>query len=304
MPIFKEDSGQLKKLKINSLSKEKSLQLLIENNLLEVLDMHLLASEYSTTFGGRIDTLAVDMDGAPVIIEYKLNKNDNVINQALSYLRWLKAQKVEFFEMLVIKKLGKEVSDKLKIDWNNPRVICIAENYSKFDIDTVEVIPMRLELFKYRYYENGIFSLESLNTNSPTSEKSENLKVNSILENISLINEDTNNIKKGLIKAPSSIQNLFEELRSRILQLDENIVEKKTAIYIAYRVSKNFAEVHLGKQQIKLYLRSVNYEDPLNKIEKVPETYQYTMDCRTYIRNTEDLDYVMKLVEQSYNDVI
>src|SRR3954471_21847845 len=120
MAIFKEDNGKLKKLRITTFSKEKNLQILIQDNLLEVLDMHLLASEYPTTFGGRIDTLAVDITGAPVIIEYKLSKNENVINQALSYLRWLKAQKVEFFEMLVIKKLGKEIAEKIQIDWNNP----------------------------------------------------------------------------------------------------------------------------------------------------------------------------------------
>ncbi|RDC66020.1 DUF5655 domain-containing protein [Adhaeribacter pallidiroseus] len=305
MPIFQENNGQLKKLKINTLTKEKSLQLLIEQNLLEVLDMHLLATEYSTTFGGRIDTLAVDMDGAPVIIEYKLNRNDNVINQALSYLRWLKAQKVEFFEMLIIRKLGKELSDKLKIDWQNPRVICIAENYSKFDIDTVEVIPMRLELFKYRYYENGIFSLEPLNTNASANEKSEAITTtNSIPENINFTNEITNSVNKNLVKAPSSIRNLFEELRSRILQMDENVIEKPNSRYIAYRLSKNFAEVHLGKQQIKMYLRPANYDDPLNKVEKMPESYHWAMDRRVYLNNLEELDYVMQLIEQSYNDVL
>ncbi len=51
----------------------------------------------------------------------------------------------------------------MKIDWDNPRVICIAESYSKFDIDTVEVVPIRIELFKYHLYEGGIFSLEPLN---------------------------------------------------------------------------------------------------------------------------------------------
>ena len=302
MPIFQESNGQLKKLKINSLTKEKSLQSLIEQNLLEVLDMHLLASEYSTTFGGRIDTLAVDMDGAPVIIEYKLNRNDNVINQALSYLRWLKAQKVEFFEMLVIRKLGKDVADKLKIDWQNPRVICIAENYSKFDIDTVEVIPMRLELFKYRYYENGIFNLEALNTSASTQEK--RIDKNIIPEEPNVVIEITNSVNKNLVKAPSIIQDLFEELRSRIMQIDENITEKKTRDYTAYRLSKNFAEVYIGKQHIKMHLRPANYDDPLNKVEKLPESFQWTMDCRVYIRNTDELDYVMQLVEQSYNDVL
>ena len=151
MPIFKEKGGKLKKLKASAFDKEKSLQSLVEENLYEVLDMHFLASEYATTFGGRIDTLAVDTNGAPVIIEYKKNKNDNVINQGLSYLRWLKAQKVEFFEMLILKKLAEEIAKNIDVDWKNPRVICIAESYNKFDIDTVELIPMRIELFRYRY---------------------------------------------------------------------------------------------------------------------------------------------------------
>ncbi len=68
MPLFKEEKGKLKKLKSLSIAKEKHLQKLVEDNLFEALDMHFLASEYQTTFGGRIDTLAVDVNGAPVII--------------------------------------------------------------------------------------------------------------------------------------------------------------------------------------------------------------------------------------------
>lgn len=297
MPIFKEENGKLRKLKLNSFSKEKNLQYLLEQNLLEVLDLHFLATEYSTTFGGRIDTLAVDSNGAPVIIEYKLSKNENVINQALSYLRWLKAQKVEFFEMLVIKKLGKDISSKLKIDWNNPRVICIAENYSKFDIDTVEVIPMRLELFKYRYYENGILSLESLNTIEQPVSKAEKIQETNSLEN-------ENTIDDLLKKATTQTQQIFNELRGRILQIDEDIIEKPTSFYVAYRLSKNFAEIHIGKNQLKIYLRPVDFNDSQNIVEKIPESYNWSMDRRVYVKNMEEIDYVMNLVEQSYNDVI
>jgi predicted transport protein len=297
MPIFKEENGKLKKLKLDSFSKEKTLQCLIEQNLLEVLDLHFLATEYSTTFGGRIDTIAVDSNGAPVIIEYKLNKNENVINQALSYLRWLKAQKVEFFEMLVIKKLGKELAEKLKIDWNNPRVICIAENYSKFDIDTVEVIPIRLELFRYRYYENGFLSLEAINTiEQPI------VKVEKVKEPISA--ESQIGLNDHLTKATPQIQQIFAELRSRILQIDEEIIEKVTQYYIAYRLSKNFAEIHIGKNQIKIFLRPVEFNDPLKKAEKIPESYNWSMDRRVYVKNIDELDYVVNLVEQSYNDIL
>jgi len=261
------------------------------------LDLHFLATEYPTTFGGRIDTIAVDSNGAPVIIEYKLSKNENVINQALSYLRWLKAQKVEFFEMLVIKKLGKELAEKLKIDWNNPRVICIAENYSKFDIDTVEVIPMRLELFRYRFYENEILSLESINTIEQPVEKVEKSQEVTITDN-------ENSTNDHLTKANPQIQQIFSELRSRIMQIDENIIEKVTTYYIAYRLSKNFAEIHIGKNQIKIFLRPVDYKDDLKKVEKIPESYNWSMDRRVYIKSIDELDYVVDLIEQSYNDII
>jgi RecB family endonuclease NucS len=109
MPLFRISDGKFQQLKPWLAAKEKHLQQLVETNLLECLDIHLLETEYSTTSGGRIDTLGVDRNGAPVIIEYKRNQNDNVINQALSYLKWLTAQKSDFFEMLMTRRLSKDV---------------------------------------------------------------------------------------------------------------------------------------------------------------------------------------------------
>lgn len=45
-----------------------------------------LASEFTTTNGGRIDSLGIDEDNCPVIFEYKRSTNENVINQGLFYL--------------------------------------------------------------------------------------------------------------------------------------------------------------------------------------------------------------------------
>lgn len=299
MPIFKEEAkGRLKKLKSFLAAKEKDIQILVENNLMEVLDMHFLATEYTTTFGGRIDTLAVDTNGAPVIIEYKKNKNDNIINQGLSYLKWLQAQKVEFFEMLVLKKIGKGLAKSINIDWKNPRVVCIAEAYSKFDIDTVEVIPMRIELFKYRYYDGGIFSLEPLGIPEQISKSSSADKVGSPKSAIDYRVED------HLKKASPKIKEIFEELRSRIFEIDENIIEKATSFYIAYRVAKNFADIHIGKNHLKIHLRPVNYNDPENKIDKIPDGYQWTMDRRIYLKEKNELDYVFAIIEESYKDII
>lgn len=60
MPIFKDTSGALKKLNTLPLDKEKNFQKLVKDNLMEVLELRYLATEYVTTFGGRIDTLAVN----------------------------------------------------------------------------------------------------------------------------------------------------------------------------------------------------------------------------------------------------
>jgi predicted transport protein len=297
MAIFKVTDGKLKKLNTLPLDKERRLQQLLEDNLMEVLELHFLATEYVTTFGGRIDTLAVDTDGAPVIIEYKRNRNDNVINQSLSYLKWLKTQKQGFFEKLMIDKLGKDLADKIKLDWNQPRVICIAEAYSKFDIDTVEVVPLRIELIKYRYYEDDVFALEPVNVEEKqTPQPVSGDKDKAVAE--------TPSIEALKSKGSESIIKLFDALDERIRTLDETIDVVATSLYVAYRLGKNFAEVHIGKNQLKLFLRPINYDDPNEVVDKIPDGYNWTLDRRVYLKSHDDLDYVVGLVEQSYKNVL
>lgn len=299
MPIFRNSAGKLSKLGAVPLSKEKELQALIETNLKEVLDLQFLHTEYTTTFGGRIDTLAVDSSGAPVIIEYKRNKNDNVINQALSYLKWLKSQKPGFFEKLMLDKLGDTVAKSIGLDWDNPRVICIAEAYSKFDIDTVEVVPLRIELLRYRYYEDNVFALEPVNvTEAPNYVTQANPAK-------STSNPTSSTGVEGLLaKADNNTAELFKELRESILELDDTVEEKATTLYVAYKRSNNFAEVHIGKSQIKIHLRPINYVDPEGKVDKIPDGYNWTMDRRIYLKSKSDLDYVLNIIEQSYQTVL
>jgi len=96
MALFKINGQAVKKLTAKELDLERNLQEIFEANLEEILNIVFLAHEYSTSFGGRIDTLGIDKNGSPCIIEYKKNQNDNVINQGLSYLRWLLDHKADF----------------------------------------------------------------------------------------------------------------------------------------------------------------------------------------------------------------
>jgi len=276
------------------------LQILVEENLPMLLDMTFIASEYQTTHGGRIDTLAIDSTGAPVIIEYKRNKHDNVITQALFYLNWLKSQKPEFFQMLVFKKIGKETP----IDWKNPRVICIAESYNPYDIFALNEISVKLELLKYHYYEDNIFMLENI--------KGDDEKPQHIEQAITDENTDESvkqviqvDLESHLNKGQAIIKDLFLRLQNRIFELDESIDRKINNNYIAFKVSKIFAEIHIQKTKLLIYLRPVkDYNDPEKRIVQIPDTYNWSLNQRIYISNEGDIEYVMNLVEQSYKDVL
>lgn len=64
-------NGTVEELPGTSVTVEESLQVLFEKNLDTLLSIRFLESEYSTgpVHRGRIDTLGIDEDHAPVIIE-------------------------------------------------------------------------------------------------------------------------------------------------------------------------------------------------------------------------------------------
>jgi RecB family endonuclease NucS len=72
-----------------------------------------MGDEYVTSNGGRMDTLGIDENGYPVIIEYKRERSENVINQGLFYLDWLMDHRGDF-ELLVRDQYGKESADAIE----------------------------------------------------------------------------------------------------------------------------------------------------------------------------------------------
>lgn len=86
--LFRLDGDNVDELEGQSVAVEKSLQHIIERHLEIFLGVRFLVSEYSTgkRHAGRIDTLGIDENSSPVIVEYKRSMNENVINQGLFYL--------------------------------------------------------------------------------------------------------------------------------------------------------------------------------------------------------------------------
>ncbi len=114
------------------MARERELQRRVEGALEPMLGVRFLASEYSTGpwHQGRIDTLGLDEDGVPVVIEFKRGRGAGVIAQAGSYLVWLLAYRHEF-EALVRRQLDADAAEA--VDWRRPRVICVAGEFSRHD---------------------------------------------------------------------------------------------------------------------------------------------------------------------------
>lgn len=92
----------------------------------------------------------------------------------------------------------------------------------------------------------------------------------------------------------------YYELDSFIMQLGNNIKKATTSIYVPYTNGKNFVEIYFHKNRLKLVLMHGDYDDPLNKVEKLSDSYNWTNDSFLYIDKKEDLEYAKNIIKQSY----
>ncbi|MCX6738088.1 MAG: DUF5655 domain-containing protein [Candidatus Parcubacteria bacterium] len=301
MALFKIQNQIVKKFITKDLDLEKNLQSLFENNLDEILNISFLAHEYSTSFGGRIDTLGIDRNGSPCIIEYKKNQSDNVINQGLSYLRWLLDHKADFEILCRNKKI------EIEIDWDSPRVICISESYNKFDIDTADILPINVELLRYRIYDNDILYIESENYQKVKISTSRIIKKGEKQREKSEVLQKNYTINEHLQKASKEIQSLFLKLREKITSLDKDIIEEPKAKYIAYKISTNFVDIVLlhGSLKIFLNIKSGELNDPdvlaRDLVKPKPVGHWGNGDYEMKLEKAEELDKVFALIKQSYD---
>jgi predicted transport protein len=138
---------------------EGDVQRLIEANMETLLGVTFLASEYviDCVDGGRIDSLGIDGAGAPVIVEYKRGTDPGVISQGLFYMAWLTAHR-DVFKHLVRDRLGAAAAAQVR--WSAPRLICVAGDFTRYDIHAVREHRRRIELVRYRFFGTDLIGLE------------------------------------------------------------------------------------------------------------------------------------------------
>jgi predicted transport protein len=310
--LFRFSANQTVELSGKSVAIEKTLQKLIESQMEAFLGVRFLATEYSTgaKHRGRIDSLGLDENGCPVIVEYKRHSNENVINQGLFYLDWLLDHKADF-RFLVMDKLGKD--EAYKIEWSGTRLLCIAADFTRYDEHAVAQINRNIELIRYKLFGDDLLLFELVNGASATSTQA-------TVET----DEQVPDIKPAKMPAASTLAMkthadqiasaspellaLFEQIRSLILAQGDDIIEKPLKLYVAYRRLKNFVCMSLISKQDPHVFLTLKLDPTTVELEKgftrdVTNIGHWgTGDLEVVLRKPGDFEKVKPLIERAYQE--
>ena len=306
LKLFRISKGIASELASSSVALERSLQTLIEANMETLFGVRLLASEYSTGIrhGGRMDSLGIDENGSPVIFEYKRAVNESVINQGLFYLDWLMDHRGDF-KVLVLDRLGAEAAEA--IDWRNPRLICVASGFTKYDEHAVNQMNRSIDLVRYRDFEGELLALELIHSSRVDSVTSVDAPYVAPGGGTSPAPATYKTVTEYLEQSPPELKDWFGELDDYVRALGDDVTQKTLKYYIAYRRLRNFlcVEVLPARRQLTLYLK-VN-PDTVDLIEGFTRDVRQighfgTGDLEVRVTGPDSLAQALPLVQRSYEE--
>ncbi len=298
MPIFRIENHEVNQLSLTSFNNEKDLQQFVEKNMYKLLGIQFIASEF--TIGGkqrgRIDTLGIDMNGDPTIIEFKHKANENIVTQGLYYLDWLVDHKGDF-KVAAQEKLGQTI----RIDWSNPRVLLIAEGFAEYDRYAVNRMDANIELWVYRLYENSLFYLEPIYL-PPASNSLNDIKQGHTETEQEII---TYTLEDHLKKKPERIKDLFHFLQDKIVELNDadEIIINITKVYIGYKRGKNFCEIELFQNYLRIWvdINPNNVNDPNHLGRDMTKIGHHgTGQYEIKLEDKKDIPEVIEIIKQAY----
>lgn len=288
-------AGTVKEYQSGTVTLEKELQTVIENNMAAFFGVTFLASEYRTTDGGRMDSIGIDENHCPVIFEYKRSMKENVINQGLFYLNWLLDHK-DSFKVLVIETLGLKAAED--IDWTMPRVICIAGDFTKYDESAIKQMNRNISLIRYKKFGDDLLMFEQINENiaaaipenEPTATK---------------LKATDKTFDEQIESADKAIQVLYQDLANYILSLGDDISETHLKLYAAFKKIKNVVTVVAKKKKLiinlPLEVDSVAFEDGYSR-DVTNIGHWGCGPVELHLQNTMDLEKAKPLIDRAYNE--
>lgn len=288
-------NGKVKEYPSGTVTLEKELQTVIENNMTAFFGVTFLASEYRTTDGGRMDSIGIDENHCPVIFEYKRSMKENVINQGLFYLNWLLDHK-DSFKVLVIEKLG--LKEANNIDWSMPRVVCIAGDFTKYDESAIKQMNRNISLIRYKKFGDDLLMFEQINENVAAAIPEDN-------NAISKPKSADKTFKEQLAGADNEIKVLYQDLANYILSLGDDISETHLKLYAAFKKIRNIVTVVALKKKLIINLpidvTTVSFEEGFSR--DVTNIGHWGCGAvELHLKNKADFEKAKALIDRAYNE--
>ncbi|PIE42714.1 MAG: DUF91 domain-containing protein [Gammaproteobacteria bacterium] len=308
LKLFTLKNNTVTELKGQAADLEKDLQNLIEAHMETFLGVRFLVREYTTgkTHKGRIDSLGLDENNAPVIVEYKRHQTENVINQGLFYLDWLMDHQAEF-QLLTQQKIGSEAAER--IEWSGTRLICVASNFNRYDAHAVQQIERNIDLIRYRYFGEDLLALELIHAHdtSAVNKRDKTCKPErAAAPELQKASADKTQQERLAIASPELIA-LYDSLCDYTEQLGDEVQRKELKLYTAFKLIKNFACFIMLPQkkdprlQLTLKLPGEDSADGFMQ-DASNKGHWGTGDLLVNVRSADDVERAKALILQSYEN--
>ncbi|MFE9801467.1 DUF5655 domain-containing protein [Streptomyces goshikiensis] len=287
--LFDVAGGSAVEISARPAEVERHLQDVVEANMEAMLGVRFLASEYSTgpVHRGRIDSLGLDENGSPVVVEYKRGRDAGLITQGLFYLAWLTDHRAEF-QQLVRERFGADAASQVL--WSSPRLICVAEDYTRYDLHAVREIRRTIDLVRYSYFGAGLLALEPVAKATAGANEHSAQRCRKPVGSVGM----REGSKAGL---RSALDELLQGLGD-----DVSSVDRKQ--YRAYRRLRNFACVsHAHQQEVVVTLRlapkDIDFVEGFTRdVSQIG--HHGTGDVEVRLRTEADLNRAEPLLRMSY----
>lgn len=268
---------------------EADVQYLVEAHMEAMLGVTFLASEYSTgpVHGGRVDSLGIDENGAPVVVEYKRSTDPGVTNQGLFYLAWLMDHR-DAFRRLVRDGLGAQAAGRVR--WSAPRLICVAGDFTRYDLHAVREHRNSIDLVRYRIFGDEHFGMETVASAGGTRVPAR-------------VGRRRATARKGAERPDGAMGEMAAAVDEVLLGLGEGVTKVENQTYTAYQRLQNFACVCPRKSRLLVYLKASPAE-----VELVPGFsrdvtglgHHGTGNLEVRLHTERDLERAQELFRMSY----
>lgn len=285
-----------KDLKQKEFKNEKELQNFFECNLETILGYKFIDTEFNVG-DFRIDSLAFDEETKSFkIIEYKNVKNHSLVDQGYTYLKLMLERKADFVLQYNIKTNSSLTIQE--VEWSESRIVFVSPIYTTYQLNATDFKNIPVDLIKVTKYEEDIVEIDFIKKSSSVSIQDvqmESIQKDVNKEIIVYTEED------HLNKASDNIKKLYEEIKNRILELDDIDIEAKK-VYIAFKGKRNITDIEVHKNFLKIFINMKKGElsDPLNISKDISEIGHWgNGDYCVVIDNIDDIDNVIPLIKQS-----